>query len=462
MIVAFVVFLGVFVTSTPPLMAQAGVNEHGCEWDYTGVECTGDESECCIPLRIDANNCLDGFMPDARSCAAIDDPVVCSSPSTVFRCIGDDSGGTTQTGVICNPTGCRQVANINDPNIPAEFPRFVYPSDEYPTYSDAYLACLNEPVSQYCDPGTENQTGNYSCGWGLLNNPDSPYHGRPAFCIGGFADESIPADFQLNFGCEVKDGIFDCGGPITYILSGQRGQTVRISEVVNYPNFEWGADPNGGYYTCFTGYWDRELIEIVSSVEDYYGMSCGGFGAVVGLVTAGATSFIGGPAGVVMSVAVGATAGTNAYQECIRQINEDPLTLNIYGAFLDSQGGQLCRSPYSVTYDFVLQYESPYLCDAGGASMGIDTAIGCIPIDFVGRTVGFFLQWAIGIGGGVVFMLVVLGAAMILTSAGRPERMKAGRELIVSAIAGMLLIVFSVFLMNVLGVNVLQLPGFGG
>jgi len=91
----------------------------------------------------------------------------------------------------------------------------------------------------------------------------------------------------------------------------------------------------------------------------------------------------------------------------------------------------------------------------------IDTAIGCIPIGNTNEFIGFILRWAIGIGGGIAFLLIVFAGLQIMTSAGNPERLQAGRELLTSAIAGLILLVFSVFILRIIGVDILKLPGFG-
>lgn len=92
---------------------------------------------------------------------------------------------------------------------------------------------------------------------------------------------------------------------------------------------------------------------------------------------------------------------------------------------------------------------------------GIDTAIGCIPIESTDSFIGFILRWAIGVGGGIAFLLIVFAGFQIMTSAGNPERLQAGRELLTSAIAGLILLIFSVFILRVIGVDILGLPGFG-
>ncbi|MEK7182618.1 MAG: hypothetical protein AAB694_00460, partial [Patescibacteria group bacterium] len=84
-----------------------------------------------------------------------------------------------------------------------------------------------------------------------------------------------------------------------------------------------------------------------------------------------------------------------------------------------------------------------------------------IPIENTTEFVKWFLGWAIGIGGGVAFLLILWSGFQIMTSAGNPERLKAGREQLTAAIGGLLFLIFSMFLLRLIGVDILQLPGFG-
>lgn len=95
-------------------------------------------------------------------------------------------------------------------------------------------------------------------------------------------------------------------------------------------------------------------------------------------------------------------------------------------------------------------------CDGG---KGVKTAIGCIPTD-PEALVAFILQFAIGIGGGIALLLIVWGAFQIITSGGTPEKLNNGKEIIVSAVSGLLMIIFSIFLLGFIGVDILQIPGF--
>lgn len=71
------------------------------------------------------------------------------------------------------------------------------------------------------------------------------------------------------------------------------------------------------------------------------------------------------------------------------------------------------------------------------------------------------MRWAVGIGGGIAFLLIVYAGFMIMTSAGNPERLKAGQELLTSALSGLILLIFSVFVLRFIGIDILGLGAFG-
>jgi hypothetical protein len=93
--------------------------------------------------------------------------------------------------------------------------------------------------------------------------------------------------------------------------------------------------------------------------------------------------------------------------------------------------------------------------------VSIDTAIGCIPIGDPNAFLGFILKWAVGVGGGIAFLLVVYASFMIMTSSGDPERLKAGQELLTSALSGLILLIFSIFILRFIGIDILGLDRFG-
>lgn len=96
---------------------------------------------------------------------------------------------------------------------------------------------------------------------------------------------------------------------------------------------------------------------------------------------------------------------------------------------------------------------SGYYCNDGA---GINSAIGCIPIDDIVAMAGFLITWSIGIGGGIAFLLMLYAGYMMMTSSGQPRRLQAAKELFVSAMAGLIMLVFSVFIIRIIGFDILR------
>jgi hypothetical protein len=99
-------------------------------------------------------------------------------------------------------------------------------------------------------------------------------------------------------------------------------------------------------------------------------------------------------------------------------------------------------------------------CQKAGSGLGIDTAIGCIPIGDTNALIGFILSWGIGIAGGIAFLLILIAGFQIMTSQGDPKRLQTGKELLTSAIAGVLLLIFSIFILRLIGFNILNIQFF--
>ncbi len=96
-------------------------------------------------------------------------------------------------------------------------------------------------------------------------------------------------------------------------------------------------------------------------------------------------------------------------------------------------------------------------CDGNG----IVTAIGCIhtqPTDLVKD----LLKFIVAISGGIAFLLMILGVFGMITSAGNPDNLQAGKDRLTSAIIGLLFVVLSVLLLKIIGVDILGLGTFLG
>lgn len=100
----------------------------------------------------------------------------------------------------------------------------------------------------------------------------------------------------------------------------------------------------------------------------------------------------------------------------------------------------------------------PY-CIPGDETSGINTALGCIKVSTGDDLITTFLRLATGIGGGIALALILYGVFIITTSAGMPDKLKAGNEIITSAVIGLIFILLSIFLVNLIGINILGIPG---
>lgn len=105
---------------------------------------------------------------------------------------------------------------------------------------------------------------------------------------------------------------------------------------------------------------------------------------------------------------------------------------------------------------------SSCLYDASGGRIegNYYTVIGCLSAkpEFFVKTI---LNIVFGIAGGLAFLAFLSGSTIVLTSSGNPIRLQTGKDIIASSLFGLLLIIFAVFLLRLVGFDILQLPGFG-
>lgn len=95
------------------------------------------------------------------------------------------------------------------------------------------------------------------------------------------------------------------------------------------------------------------------------------------------------------------------------------------------------------------------LCDG---DTGIETAFGCISFSASGFATKF-LQLLFGIAGGIAFLLMVYGFILVATSSGDEKKLQAARETVSSAMVGLLVSLFALFLFRLITINILKLPG---
>jgi hypothetical protein len=124
-------------------------------------------------------------------------------------------------------------------------------------------------------------------------------------------------------------------------------------------------------------------------------------------------------------------------------------------------GGELVSE--EVTFDSIDEFNQ-YFADPlhkdyfMGKCLEVNTALGGFatdPAGFVTRLLGFLL----GISGGIALLLIIRAGYQVMISRGDPEKIGEAREHLTSAIVGLLFIIFSLVILEVIGVDILKIPG---
>jgi hypothetical protein len=87
------------------------------------------------------------------------------------------------------------------------------------------------------------------------------------------------------------------------------------------------------------------------------------------------------------------------------------------------------------------------------------TAVGSIntsPEGFVNSLIGVILS----IVGGIATILIIISGYRLMISQGNPENIKNAKDQLTAAIIGLLFVIFSLVILQIIGVNILGLPGF--
>jgi len=95
-----------------------------------------------------------------------------------------------------------------------------------------------------------------------------------------------------------------------------------------------------------------------------------------------------------------------------------------------------------------------------GKCISVNTGIGEIktdPAEFIKSIFGILLS----LSGGIAILLIIFAGYQMIVSQGNPEKVQAARETMTAAIVGLLFTIFSFVILEVIGVDILKLPGFG-
>lgn len=88
-----------------------------------------------------------------------------------------------------------------------------------------------------------------------------------------------------------------------------------------------------------------------------------------------------------------------------------------------------------------------------------NTALGPINTRNFGESLRQIFIIAIGIGGALALLLMGFGVFIITTSAGIPDKINEGKNIITAAAAGLVFIILSIVIFQLIGINILGIPG---
>lgn len=92
---------------------------------------------------------------------------------------------------------------------------------------------------------------------------------------------------------------------------------------------------------------------------------------------------------------------------------------------------------------------------------GIPTAIGCLPSSING-VVTVLMRIAVTTAGGIALIIITISGIRMMTNSDNPDEIKKAQHNISSAVTGLLVIVCTLLLLNLVGIKILDLGAFGG
>ncbi|MBT3835076.1 hypothetical protein HOF56_02395 [Candidatus Peribacteria bacterium] len=94
---------------------------------------------------------------------------------------------------------------------------------------------------------------------------------------------------------------------------------------------------------------------------------------------------------------------------------------------------------------------------SGLTEIVIDTSQPLPPLSILNAYLNPFIPWAIGVSAGLAILMIILGGFQIMLSGGGDIKNSAGTKRIMSAIFGLLILVFSATILNWLNANYFRL-----
>ncbi len=99
------------------------------------------------------------------------------------------------------------------------------------------------------------------------------------------------------------------------------------------------------------------------------------------------------------------------------------------------------------------------LCINCARAGGYLSELGCIPLQINSFLSDWLLSIGIGLAGLVSLLCIIYSSIIIQTSQGDAQKIKKGKEMMTSCLIGLIVVIFSVFILRVVGVDILRIPG---
>ncbi len=159
-----------------------------------------------------------------------------------------------------------------------------------------------------------------------------------------------------------------------------------------------------------------------------------------------------------IDIAIGATVCKLSF------VGQDSCDSNAGNQCLDKQAAEHLSTPFRIcdqARSSGQAYDQCMDCVGDPASpKGVWTAIGCIPTnrDSIFKVL---MQLGLGLGGGFALITILAASFQLSVSQGDPKQTGDAKDKITAAVIGLLFIIFSITILQFIGVKVLQIPGFG-
>ncbi|MFC1649624.1 hypothetical protein ACFL2C_02870 [Patescibacteria group bacterium] len=361
------------------------------------------------------------------------------------------------------------VLKNNGENIPGAPINWLNPDDYYNGMWHFRYEILNPPLNN--TPGRLQ-----TCIWNMPgHSPEicadqTPHDGT----VGAFFANEAPVDWWRNGGVPLS---FSNSTPflIRAVLRGENGCNVTRHAV---------ARPCWELFPLYEPMRFRVSVVMVSADDTFSGWEAFGLSGGGGEDGGGDGYWSRQGGGIRGLVPV---ASTSCFHECVWDDTESPPckirnSTNVCGLSADKSDCENITHPFVcgfASFDCVsadscaamaiplsADVDQAVYCDGGGNPTDdatitgqLYTAIGCVPIDDIHRFVLVILPVSLSLAGGVAILLIIFASYMIKTSAGDPRRLQSAKELLTAAMAGLILVILSIFILRVVSVDILRIPG---